>query len=135
MMGDSARGWAWTQAFLGVQAKEVHLCGEVRTLQLIRDLCAAMGDKLEIHQYKRLSPLETMDTSFKGSIKNIQKGDAIVLFSRLAIHAMKKNIEDATGKRCAVVYGSLPPETRAQQAALFNDPDARAPTSLRQVST
>jgi len=36
---------------------------------------------------------------------------------------MKKKIEKETGKRCAVVYGSLPPETRAQQAALFNDPD------------
>ena len=36
---------------------------------------------------------------------------------------MKKRIESITGKRCAVVYGSLPPETRAQQAALFNDPD------------
>ena len=28
------RGWAWTQAFLGVQAKEVHLCGEERTVPL-----------------------------------------------------------------------------------------------------
>jgi len=36
---------------------------------------------------------------------------------------MKKDVEKRTGKRCAVVYGSLPPETRAQQAALFNDPN------------
>ena len=123
MMGDLERGWAWTQAFLGVQAKEVHLCGELRTIEIITDLCNAMGDKLVIHKYKRLSRLETMDTSLKGDLKNIQKGDAVILFSRLAIHGMKANIEKITGKRCAVVYGSLPPETRAQQAALFNDPN------------
>ena len=36
---------------------------------------------------------------------------------------MKKDIENITQKRVAVVYGSLPPEIRAQQAKLFNDPD------------
>jgi ATP-dependent RNA helicase SUPV3L1/SUV3 len=35
---------------------------------------------------------------------------------------MKKNIEEKTGLRCAVIYGRLPPEIRAEQAALFNDP-------------
>lgn len=27
LIGDAHRGWAWTQAFLGVQAKTIHLCG------------------------------------------------------------------------------------------------------------
>ncbi|KAH6722975.1 hypothetical protein BKA61DRAFT_626233 [Leptodontidium sp. MPI-SDFR-AT-0119] len=122
MMGDTERGWAWTQAFLGVQAKEVHLCGETRTKKIITDLCAAMGDKLVIHEYERLSPLKTQSHSL-GRLGNLEKGDAIILFSRVAIHAMKSDVERVTGKRCAVVYGSLPPETRAQQAALFNDPN------------
>lgn len=121
-LGDEERGWAWTQAFLGVKAKEVHLCGELRTVPLIEDLCRAMGEKLVIHEYKRLSPLKAMDKSL-GDLKNLQKGDAVIVFSRVGIHAMKKEIEAETGKRCAVVYGGLPPETRAQQAALFNDPD------------
>lgn len=123
MLADQERGWAWTQAFLGVQAKEVHLCGEVRVTQLIQQLCAVMGDKLIIHNYERLTPLKTMNESLKGNLDSLQKGDAIILFSRVAIHAMKTEIEKKTGKRCAVVYGSLPPETRAQQAALFNDPN------------
>ncbi|PBP16820.1 hypothetical protein BUE80_DR012442 [Diplocarpon rosae] len=123
MMADQVRGWAWTQAFLGVQAKEVHVCGEVRTKDIITDLCAAMGDKLVVHEYKRLSPLKTMSYSLNGDLRNLRKGDAVILFSRVEIHAMKRKIEKATQKRCAVVYGSLPPETRAQQAALFNDPD------------
>jgi ATP-dependent RNA helicase SUPV3L1/SUV3 len=123
MIGDSERGWAWTQAFLGVKAKEVHLCGELRTVPLIEELCRSVGDKLTIHNYERLSPLETMDKGLGGNLQNLQKGDCIILFSRLGIHAMKKEVERATGKRCAVVYGSLPPEVRAQQAALFNDPN------------
>jgi ATP-dependent RNA helicase SUPV3L1/SUV3 len=123
MLGDPGRGWAWTQAFLGVMAKEVHLCGELRTEPLIRDLCAAMGDKLIIHRYERLGGLEAQRTSLKGNLRRLEKGDAVILFSRVQIHAMKSEIEKIKGKRCAVVYGSLPPETRAQQAALFNDPD------------
>jgi ATP-dependent RNA helicase SUPV3L1/SUV3 len=123
MMGDIDRGWAWTQVLLGLQANELHLCGELRTVPLIQDLCAAMGDSLEIHEYERLSPLETMNKSLQGDLKRLQKGDAIIVFSRVGIHAMKKEVERATGRRCAVVYGSLPPETRAQQARLFNDPD------------
>lgn len=123
MMGDPDRGWAWTQAFLGVRAKEVHLCGELRTVPLIRDICAAMGDKLEIHEYERLSPLQVSHESLGGQVSKLKKGDAVILFSRVHIHAMKNHIEGTTGKRCAIVYGSLPPETRAQQANLFNDPD------------
>lgn len=123
MMADAERGWAWTQAFLGVQAKEVHLCGELRTVELVTDLCKALGDELIIHRYERLSPLKTEKQSLRGDLRNLEKGDAIILFSRVAIHAMKADVEKITGKRCAVVYGSLPPETRAQQAALFNDPD------------
>ena len=123
MMGNIDRGWAWTQAFLGVMAKEVHLCGEARTVSLIRDLCAAMGDELIVHEYKRLSPLKMAKFSLKGDARNLRKGDAVILFSRIQLHAMKQHIEVTTGRRCAIVYGSLPPETRAQQASLFNDPD------------
>ena len=31
MIGDEDRGWAWTRAFLGCQADEVHLCGDQST--------------------------------------------------------------------------------------------------------
>ncbi|KAI0150477.1 P-loop containing nucleoside triphosphate hydrolase protein [Xylariaceae sp. FL1272] len=123
MIGDVERGWAWTQAVLGVQAKELHLCGEERTVDLIQTLCRTLGDECIVHRYQRLSGLETMAESLNGDLRNLEKGDAIVSFSRLGIHSLKKQVEQKTGKRCAVVYGSLPPETRARQAALFNDPD------------
>jgi ATP-dependent RNA helicase SUPV3L1/SUV3 len=123
MIGDSNRGWAWTQAVLGVNAKEVHLCGEVRAVPLIKELLALTGDKLHIHEYERLSPLEMAPASLKDNLKSLRKGDCVVVFSVMGIHAMRNDIQRATGKKVAIVYGSLPAETRAQQAALFNDPD------------
>lgn len=123
MIGSPERGWAWTQALLGVRAKEVHLCGEERTVPLIKELCASVGEKLVIHNYERLSPLKIADESLNGKIEDLRKGDCIVSFSVMGIHALRKQIERATGRKVATVYGSLPPETRAQQARLFNDPD------------
>lgn len=123
MIGDKNRGWAWTQALLGLQAKELHLCGEERAVPLIRELVTLMGDKLEVHHYARLSPLKTMSSCLNGDFNNLRKGDCIVAFSRVGIHALKQDIERKTQKRVAVVYGSLPPEIRAQQARLFNEPD------------
>ena len=123
MIGNEHRGWAWTQAVLGIKAQELHLCGEERAVPVIKELAAAMGEKLEIHRYERLSPLRTMSTSLDGDLRKLRKGDCVVAFSRVQIHALRKDIERITGKNVAVVYGSLPPEIRAQQAKLFNDPD------------
>ena len=123
MIGHKERGWAWTQALLGLKAKEIHLCGEERSVPLIRELAASMGDKFEVHTYERLSPLSVMSTSLRRRLSSLRKGDCVVVFSRVGIHAMKKEIETQTQKRVAIVYGSLPPEIRAQQAKLFNDPD------------
>lgn len=123
MIADSHRGWAWTRAVLGTQVSELHLCGEARTVPLIRQLCALTGDNLEIHRYERLNPLEVMPHSLRGNLNNLQKGDCLVAFSRVGIHALKGDIEKTTGKRAAIVYGGLPAEIRTQQANLFNDPD------------
>ncbi|KAK3069000.1 RNA helicase [Teratosphaeriaceae sp. CCFEE 6253] len=123
MISSPDRGWAWTAALMGVMAREVHLCGEERTVPLIRELCASVGDKLEIHKYERLSPLQLAPKSLSGDLRQLRKGDCIVSFSIMGIHALRKQIERQTGRKVATVYGSLPPETRAQQARLFNDPD------------
>lgn len=123
MIADPKRGWAWTRAVLGSRATELHLCGEPRAVPLIQSLAALTGDKLEIHNYERLSPLKVMDDSLRGSLKKLRKGDCVICFSRVGIHALKSDIEKSTGRRAAIVYGSLPAEIRTQQASLFNDPD------------
>ena len=123
MMAHEERGWAWTRAFLGANAKEVHLCGEPRIVPLVTELTASMGDSLHIHRYERLSPLKAASRSLGGELKRLRKGDCVVAFTILTLHALKREIELQTGRRVAIVYGSLPPETRARQAELFNDPD------------
>jgi len=123
MIADPKRGWAWTRALLGARATELHLCGEVRAVPLIRELAALTGDKLEIHRYERLNPLKAMDRSLKGDLRKLEKGDCVVSFSRVGIHALKADIERVTGRRAAIIYGGLPAEIRTQQASLFNDPN------------
>ena len=123
MLGNKQRGWAWTQALLGVRAKEVHVCGEERAVPLLRELAVSMGDKLEVHHYKRLSPLRAMSSSLEGDLGNLRKGDCVICFSKRDLHAMKNQIENKTKRNVAIVYGSLPPESRAHQARLFNDPN------------
>ncbi len=61
------------------------------------------------------------DESLHDDLGEIQKGDCIVAFSRTAIFNLKRDIEKRTGLRCAVAYGALPPETKAEQAKLFNE--------------
>lgn len=123
MIAHPERGWAWTQALMGVRAKEVHLCGEARAVPIIKELMAAVGDKVTVHEYERLSPLEMAPKSLEGNLSRLKKGDCIVAFNILTIHGLRRTVEERTGKKCAIVYGSLPPETRAQQARLFNDPN------------
>lgn len=124
MVADEYRGWAWTRAFLGVQANELHVCGDPSALSLVSHLCAVTGDELEQHSYERFEPLSIDERSLEGKYSNIKPGDCIVSFSRKEIFSIKRAVELFTGNRCCVIYGALPPETRTHQAKLFNDPNS-----------
>jgi ATP-dependent RNA helicase SUPV3L1/SUV3 len=39
MIGDPDRGGAWTRAFLGLRARELHVCGGMEGVEVIRQLC------------------------------------------------------------------------------------------------
>ncbi|CAO1632177.1 unnamed protein product [Sympodiomycopsis kandeliae] len=127
MIGDPQRGHAWTDALLAIKARELHLCGEPTTVDLIKKLAADCGDDLTIHEYERLTPLEVAEHSLQGDLSEIRPGDCIVAFSRSAIFALKGRIEQMNQQpgqpplRCAVAYGSLPPDVRAEQAKIFNE--------------
>jgi ATP-dependent RNA helicase SUPV3L1/SUV3 len=80
-------------------------------------------------------------------VKRLMAGDAVVCFSRKQVYvshpmdllvavlcllrhlhckgicryAIKQVIEQNTGHKCSVVYGQLPPESRREQAKLFNE--------------
>jgi ATP-dependent RNA helicase SUPV3L1/SUV3 len=126
MMGDPHRGGAWTRAVIGVCAKEIHLCGDETTLELLENLIPSLGDTLTVHRYQRLTPLQVADESLEGDWNKVEEGDCVVTFSRNNIYAIKKKIESTAAKKCAVVYGALPPETRADQAKDFNDENGRS---------
>lgn len=119
LLRDPQRGWAWTRAFLGVIADEVHVCGEVGATDLLKKICATTGEDIEVRNYKRLTEL-TVESSALCTLDNVQPGDCIVCFSKNDIYSVSREIE-ARGKEVAVIYGGLPPGTKLAQAAKFND--------------
>eukprot|EP00698_Gefionella_okellyi_P019459 TRINITY_DN5966_c0_g1_i1.p1 TRINITY_DN5966_c0_g1~~TRINITY_DN5966_c0_g1_i1.p1 ORF type:complete len:432 (+),score=46.89 TRINITY_DN5966_c0_g1_i1:64-1359(+) len=124
LLGDRERGWAWTRAFLGLPAQELHLCGDSTALKIVERLLSATGDELEVKTYERLSPLKPSKTSLGEALTRVEPGDCVITFSRKQIYSVKRAIETKTNYKCCVVYGRLPPEARAQQAQLFNDPNS-----------
>lgn len=121
MASDQSRGWAFTRALLGLPAAELHVCGDPAVLPLLTRLCEESGEKLEVRNYERLSPLRPGRRPVE-LVDKAQAGDCFIAFSRREVHALRHQIEATSGKRCAVVYGSLPPAARSQQALLFNKP-------------
>ncbi|XP_050678930.1 ATP-dependent RNA helicase SUV3 homolog, mitochondrial isoform X1 [Leptidea sinapis] len=122
MIGDRGRGWAWTRAILGLQAEELHLCGEAGAINLIEQICNTTGEELEVRTYKRLTELKVEDSAL-GSLDNVQAGDCIVCFNKNDIYSVSRAIEQR-GHEVAVIYGSLPPGTKLAQANKFNDPES-----------
>ena len=121
-MGNDNRGHAFTRAVLGVPARTIHLCGDASTVELVEEICELTGDDLEVKTYERLGKLEVGKPLT--SLNQLQKGDCIVAFSRKEIYKLRDAIEQSTSFKVCVVYGSLPPKTRQEQAKIFNDPDS-----------
>ncbi|NXA36667.1 SUV3 helicase, partial [Eudromia elegans] len=120
MIRDPARGWAWTRALLGLCAEEIHVCGEAAAIELVTELMYTTGEEVEVRNYERLTPLTVLDYALE-SLDNLQPGDCIVCFSKNDIYSVSRQVE-ARGLECAVIYGSLPPGTKLEQAKKFNDP-------------
>ncbi|XP_065699996.1 ATP-dependent RNA helicase SUPV3L1, mitochondrial isoform X1 [Patagioenas fasciata] len=121
MIRDPARGWAWTRALLGLCAEEIHVCGEPAAIDLVTELMYTTGEEVEVRNYKRLTPLTVLDYALE-SLDNLRPGDCVVCFSKNDIYSVSRQIE-ARGLECAVIYGSLPPGTKLEQAKKFNDPN------------
>ncbi|ODN81169.1 hypothetical protein L202_03260 [Cryptococcus amylolentus CBS 6039] len=120
ILGDENRGGSWAKAILGTAAKDIHLYGDETTVELLRGMITSLGDTLTIHEYNRLTPLLVGDASIENEYIKIEDGDCVVKFSRLCTFNFKRVIE-SRGKKCAVVYGALSPETRAEKAKDFNN--------------
>lgn len=122
MIEDYERGSAWTNAVLGVQADEIHLCGDERGFYLLKQLCEKTGDELFFKKYSRFSNLIVEQNTFNYS--DLRKGDCIIAFAKTKIMEIKRRIVDAKNGDldcCAVIYGDLPSETKKDQAKMFNE--------------
>lgn len=120
MIADDMRGSAWTNAVLGVQAKELHLCGEESVVSLIKEIVKATGDELVVKRYQRLGKL-TVCQDPVGNFKKLQSGDCVIAFSKKKILELKCRIEQETSMKVGVIYGALPPEIRSGESAKFNN--------------
>lgn len=92
MLKDVGRGWAWTRAFLGLNANEIHVCGEAGTRELLERLCITTGECVEYYHYDRLTDLTIEDKAVE-SFDALQAGDCIVCFNKNDIYTVTQEIE------------------------------------------
>ncbi len=121
MISDPDRGWAWTNALLGVPARTVVLCGSDDALPYVRRAAEAAGESLEVVRFERKTPLVLQEAPVP--LDGVEAGDAVVAFSRRAVHELREGLV-ALGHSVAVVYGALSPEVRRSEAARFREGEA-----------
>ena len=122
LIEDPDRGWAWTRALLGVPAREVHLCGEFRALQLVEHLLYATREweRLEIVEHRRMVPLR-LEAEPVVNLKGLVRGDCIVVFSRNNVFKLKRQVEEAYPSAVVnTIYGGLPFAVRQAECDAYN---------------
>jgi ATP-dependent RNA helicase SUPV3L1/SUV3 len=117
MITDDQRGWAWTRALVNIYAEEIHLCGDPSALSLIQQIVDLCGDELEIKEYTRMTELNVEPCPI--SLGEMQKSDALIVFSRRNALRYKRDLERLNFK-VSIVYGRLSPEVRREQARKFD---------------
>lgn len=117
MVGERERGWAWTQAILGVTAGTVHACMAPEAESLIIALIEECGDTWEVVRHRRTTPLRMDDEEFMFP-EDVRDGDALVVFSRRSVLQAASLLEDA-GRQVSVIYGALPYQARRAETEKF----------------
>lgn len=102
LIGSEDRGWAWTQALLGLQAQKVFLCGSASMLPVVERICQLTKDRLVVRHFDRLSPLAVSKQAIH-SLHNVQAGDCVVAFSRRSLYDLKKIIEKNPKLKCGMI--------------------------------
>lgn len=118
MIADSSRGGAWVRAILGVQANTVYLCMSGDALELCIKLIELCGDTYEVNECKRTTTLTMMEHPVR--VSELEKGDAIILFSRKAVLEYALTLEKL-GVKVSVIYGALPYEARKHQVDMYRN--------------
>ncbi|HHD81179.1 MAG TPA: helicase, partial [Campylobacterales bacterium] len=117
MINDRDRGWAWANALIGVPAKRVILTGSADALDAVTKLCEYLEEPLEVIHFERKNELKVLTNPTP--IKSIEKGTAIVDFSRRDVLGLKQQLSSRYD--VSVVYGNLSPEVRREEARRFRE--------------
>jgi len=117
---DPARGDSWVRAIMGIKATEIHLCFSAEALPILQKIIRRCRDTYEVVEHNRQTKLEFEDAPFQFP-DDLQKGDALIVFSKKSVLGLAGRIEQGAGKRlrASVIYGNLPPEVRRRQVELF----------------
>ena len=116
MIFDTSRGWAWTQAIVGVPANEVIIICSAYAAEAIENLLKLCGENCRTLVFERKQHVELMPGPVP--IAALKKGDAVVAFSRREVLMLRDQVA-ANGHPVSVIYGALPPEVRRREAERF----------------
>ena len=117
MIGDSQRGFAWTRAILGVQAKEIHLCTAPEALDLLKRVIDECGDTYEVVEHTRDTELIYVHAKYNIE-EDVEQGDALVVFSKKSVLSIASELF-SKDIQASVIYGALPYNTRKRQLERF----------------
>jgi ATP-dependent RNA helicase SUPV3L1/SUV3 len=116
MIFDPSRGWAWTQAIVGVPANELIIICSAYAVPAIENLLGLCGERCEVRHFDRKQHVELLPQPV--SLRSLKLGDAVVAFSRRDVLQLRDRIA-ADGHPVSVIYGALPPEVRRREAERF----------------
>ncbi len=116
MLFDDSRGWAWTQAIVGVPARELIIIASAYAAPAIERLLALCGERAEVRVFPRKQQVQLMPAPVP--MTHLLAGDAVVAFSRRDVLMLRDQIAQA-GHTVSVIYGALPPEVRRREAERF----------------
>ncbi len=116
MLFDASRGWAWTQAIVGVPARELIVICSDFAVAAIERLIALCGERCEVRRFERKQHVQLLARPVP--LASLALGDAVVAFSRRDVLLLRDQIA-AAGHPVSVIYGALPPEVRRREAERF----------------
>lgn len=116
MIFDNSRGWAWTQAIVGVPAREVYIICSEYAVPAIENLLGLCGERATVRHFERKQHVQLLRAPVP--LGSLQKGDAVVAFSRRDVLMLRDQIAQG-GHSVSVIYGALPPEVRRREAERF----------------
>ncbi|MEO6407775.1 MAG: helicase-related protein [Burkholderiaceae bacterium] len=116
MIFDGSRGWAWTQAIVGVPANEVIVICSAYAVPAIQNLLGLCGERCELRRFERKQHVQPLAKPVP--LQDLMLGDAVVAFSRREVLMLRDRI-GAAGHPVSVIYGALPPEVRRREAERF----------------